>query len=407
MPEGFTLSSLNAHYLLAGTDTKIGFKQNISLSQEEQTNLIGVRNTIRVALRRGFSDLSNEPSQKAKLLEKRYMDLAKDGSFRVAPRFRMQGSFSYRTVNHPAWTPPQEIDLDDGVYLPVSFTSQTTPVIAALAFFEAVEKVIHPICDKNNWTMQRKRSCVRIILSAKVHLDLPLYSIPDDDFHDPEIVAKADSMAFDEAMSAEIGLESFQEIPKDRIMLALSNGEWVQSDPRKMENWFQGAVNQHGEHLRRISRYLKAWRDWKWNIPGKGMSSICLMACAVTAFDEAAGDLADNRDDLALKYVAGRLPELLANSISNPVVEGLLLDADWTNEQRDGYVAQARDLKLHLESAMSASSFGTVISMMQKAFGDRIPADKSLLIEDTLETTILSAMPRRVAAPVVPRSTSG
>lgn len=401
------MSTLNAHRLLAGTDNKIGFKQNISLSQKDWDNLIRVRNLIRTSLRRGFSELSDEPSQKAALLERRYAVLARETSFKIAPRFRMQGSFSYRTVNHPAWAPPQEIDLDDGVYLPVSFTSQTTPVVAALAFFEAVERILHPICNKNNWRMQRKSSCVRIILDTKVHLDLPLYSIPDDDFHDPEIVAKAESMTFDEAMRAEISLESFQEIPKDRIMLALSNGEWMQSDPRKMENWFQSAINQHGQHLRRISRYLKAWRDWRWENHGEGMSSICLMACAVTAFDEVAGRMGDNRDDLALQHVAGRLPDLLANPIINPVVDDLLLDDGWTNEQRDGYVAQARDLKRHIDGAMNASSPDTVISMMRMALGDRIPPDASLISDNTQEIDILSVAPRRVAAPAVPRSTSG
>lgn len=398
---------MNAHRLLAGTDTKIGFKQNISLSQKDWDNLIRVRNLIRTTLRRGFSELSEEPSQKAVLLERRYATLAREASFKVAPRFRMQGSFSYRTVNHPAWAPPQEIDLDDGVYLPVSFTSQTTPVIAATAFFRAVKEMLLPLSVEQGWTMVEKSSCVRIILDTKVHLDLPLYSIPDEDFHDPEIVAKADGLALDEAMRAEISLESFREIPKDRIMLALSKGEWMQSDPRKMENWFQSAVNQHGQHLRRISRYLKAWRDWQWETQGEGMSSICLMACAVTAFDEAAGCLADNRDDLALQHVAGRLPHLLANPITNPVVEDLLLDDGWTDEQRDKYVELAWDLKRHIDAAMNSNSPDTVISKMRLALGDRIPRDTSLISDDTQEIDILSVAARRVAAPAVPRSTSG
>lgn len=401
------MPTLNAHRLLAGTDAKAGFKQNISLSKEEWDNFTGVRDLIRTTLRQGFSALSDAPSRKAVLLERRHAVLAQDASFRIAPRFRMQGSFSYRTVNQPAWVPPQEIDLDDGVYLPVSFTSQTTPVIAATAFFRAVEEMLRPICDENGWTMERKSSCVRIILSTKVHLDLPLYSIPDNDFHDPEVVSKADRMALDEAVRAEISDEGFREIPKDRVMLALSNGEWMQSDPRKMENWFQGAINQHGQHLRRVSRYLKAWRDLHWETQGEGMSSICLMACAVTAFDEAAGSLAGNRDDLALQHVAGRLPDLLAKPISNPVVEGLFLDEGWTSERRDGYVARARELKRRIDAAMSASSPEMVISMMQMVLGERVPTDGSLIIEDSLEREILSVASRRVAAPAVPRSTSG
>lgn len=38
----------------------------------------------------------------------------------VTPRFRTQGSWSYKTCVQPAWQPPQEMDWDFGVYLPVS-----------------------------------------------------------------------------------------------------------------------------------------------------------------------------------------------------------------------------------------------------------------------------------------------
>lgn len=35
------------------------------------------------------------------------------------PRFRTQGSFQYDTLNKPYVTPPQEMDIDDGTYLPM------------------------------------------------------------------------------------------------------------------------------------------------------------------------------------------------------------------------------------------------------------------------------------------------
>lgn len=402
------MTTLNAHRLFAGTETKPGFKQNISLSQKEWDALTGARDLIRNTLRQGFSALSNTPRRKALLLERRHVILAQDQNFRMAPRFRMQGSFSYRTVNQPAWIPPQEIDLDDGVYLPTSFTSQTTPVIAATAFFQAVEDMLQPLCDEKGWTLCKdKSSCVRVIVSESVHLDLPLYTIPDEDFHDPEVVAKADGVVLDEALRAEISDEGYEELPKDRIMLALRNGRWEQSDPRKMENWFQAAVNEHGQHLRRTSRYLKAWRDWHWPVQGDGMSSICLMACVVCAFDEPGIHLSEDRDDLALQHVASRLPGLLAGSIRNPVVEGMFLDDKWTQEQRNGYVARAQELQHDVERALCAASPETVIATLRQVFGIRMPGDVSLIVPDALEAEILGMQPRKVAAPAVPRSTSG
>jgi hypothetical protein len=163
-----------------------------------------------------------------------------------------------------------------------------------------------------------------VVLSEQAHLDLPLYAVPDEDFHDQGIFSKADThMVMDEAINFEISDLSYQELPQDRIMLALRDGNWMQSDPRKMDTWFQDAVNEHGQHLRRVSRYLKAWRDMQWPTQGDGMSSICLMACVVGSFDELGTTFDEKRDDLTLQLVATRLPDLLSRNIANPVVEEL------------------------------------------------------------------------------------
>jgi hypothetical protein len=62
-------------------------------------------------------------------------------------------------------------------------------------------------------------------------------------------------------------------------MLAHRDEGWKPSDPRKLEEWFRAAVRQHGEQLRRVCRYLKNWRDNRWE--GCRLSSIALMACTV------------------------------------------------------------------------------------------------------------------------------
>ena len=54
---------------------------------------------------------------------------------RVEPRFFTQGSFSYKTINDPCWVPPQQMDLDDGCYLPLAFVKAAKPAAAAQAFF--------------------------------------------------------------------------------------------------------------------------------------------------------------------------------------------------------------------------------------------------------------------------------
>ena len=61
------------------------------------------------------------------------------------PRFFTQGSWAYKTLNAPAQD-PQQVDVDDGCYLPLSFVSHTTrPSVAAAVFFAAAEESLAPL----------------------------------------------------------------------------------------------------------------------------------------------------------------------------------------------------------------------------------------------------------------------
>src|SRR5258707_12842423 len=45
----------------------------------------------------------------------------------VTPRFFTQGSYAYDTLNRPTQVPPQQADMDDGCYLPMSFMKGAKP----------------------------------------------------------------------------------------------------------------------------------------------------------------------------------------------------------------------------------------------------------------------------------------
>jgi len=64
------------------------------------------------------------------------------------PRFFTQGSWAYKTLNSPA-RHPQQADVDDGCYLPMSFVSQTRrPSTAAMVFFTAAEEALKPLVEE-------------------------------------------------------------------------------------------------------------------------------------------------------------------------------------------------------------------------------------------------------------------
>src|SRR5262249_25718987 len=131
-----------------------------------------------------FRDL--QKSVKAsELVEQRNLSLA--GSLlQLRPRFRMQGSAAYHTLNEPAKKPPQQVDFDDGVYVPTNFigaASKNQPLLASQAYCRAVEAALEVLCDREEWELDRsKSSCVRVQIATDAHIDLPLYAIPDNEF---------------------------------------------------------------------------------------------------------------------------------------------------------------------------------------------------------------------------------
>lgn len=350
-----TINARRAFYTENGDDD---FLAQLSVTEAERKPLRAARDEIRATLKQGMADWSHFMTRSELFESSAIALLARDAAPPLRPKFRMQGSWSYDTLNRVTQDPPQEIDLDDGMFLPVSFLSQNGsahPAIVSSGYFRTVEAILTPLCDDNDWVLITDMpSCVRVELKQGAHIDIALYAIPDDDFR--TLVEKADAalhhnkMRDQELMFAE---DVYPRLPSDHIMLAHREEGWKPSDPRKLETWFQEAVDRHGYQLRRVCRYLKGWRDSRWD--QCRLSSIALMACAVTAFDEADAKPAQTRDDVAFEMVAARLPALLSGRIANPVVAGLYLDDKWQDCRAD-FVAQAQKLHASLSAALASSS---------------------------------------------------
>ena len=79
----------------------------------------------------------------------------------VDPRFRTQGSWAYKTCVQPVFMPPQEMDWDYGVYLPVSVWEDNGPHRAmAKLYFDLVEGLPKDLCIQKNglcWKANPKR----------------------------------------------------------------------------------------------------------------------------------------------------------------------------------------------------------------------------------------------------------
>lgn len=323
------------------------------------------------------------------------------------PRFFTQGSWAYKTLNAPAQE-PQQADVDDGCYLPLSFVSQThKPSTAAEVFFAVAQAALQPLADANSWKLvTNKPTCVRLEISDVAHIDIPLYAIPDREF--AALTARAFGhgfLTFDEAVLAKAERDAWTALPKNSVLLAHREEDWIESDPRPVKDWFLNEVIARGEQLRRVVRYLKAYRDWAW--PSGGPSSILLMAAAVPLFEKRNG-----RDDIALLDVLAGLSNALRQGVCNPIDESeSLTDRLRKQDQSKDLVEEAAQKFEHFEKllrgSLAASRPEQACYWMQDAFGPRFPDIPGRVKTVSVAATIAAAPAAAGPSELVGRTRAG
>jgi hypothetical protein len=403
------LALLNLHRVFTEAATKTDFLAQLTVPEAREDQLRKARDEVRDTLRAGFSNWQLIADRRVVIETAAIRKGMADPRLRL--KFRMQGSASraYRTLNDPAH-PQQQIDYDDGIYLPVSFLADTgNPVIAAAGFYRLVETLLVPLCLKRGWSLdQTTKKCVRIVLDDYAHIDLPLYAIPDQEFTRLAEDAALAKMAVDRSAyldSATLDDEVYERLSEDELRLALREGKWIKSDPRLLEDWFKRAVADHGPQVRRVSRYFKGWRDFVW-INDCRLTSIILMRCVVDTFDDLKGSVKDSRDDLAVLEVASRLDGYFAGDIRNPVLD-LSLNNHWSPQDRALFRQKAVELHQRVRDAVRGTdSPAQALAILAKVFGPRIPQTVAL-VAITAEATVRSFQPTKLPAREVPRTTSG
>ncbi|MCI5074329.1 CBASS cGAMP synthase [Oricola sp.] len=312
----------------------------------------------------------------------------------VKPKFRTQGSFSYHTHVEPETSPPQEIDIDDGMFLPVSYVAMngsTNPQIASDLVFRITEAALSPLCEANGWELvTNKDSCVRIKLPDNAHLDIALYAVPDREFELLiEKVAK-EGVLDERPPSFSLDESAYESISEDEIRLATRESGWIASDPRLLEDWFKEAVATFGDHVRVVSRILKVWRDCSKGC--ERLASVALMYAVVDSCENGA-ELTESRYDSLIAEVVDKLPNTLSNRIPNPRVEGAYLDQNWSADEREVFVTAARDFSMLLNRCLSLNlSAKEIIVDLRSALGRRVPLDSNrVLVKQAEEIKGLSA----------------
>lgn len=385
------------HLFYTTTDDKV-FLDRIVPTQEQTDVLVAAKNAIRDHLRPRIQAATS-----------RVLGMDKE----VMPRFRTQGSWSYKTCVQPACHPPQEMDWDFGVYLPVTVWEESGPPHAmAKLYFELVERLLSDLCKEKAWTLYHgKDACIRVQINTWAHIDIPLYAAPKNEF--TQILEKA---ALSRALSdgsRDLFVESYADVEFSQqqwedmvdIVMATRTGEWKASDPEEITRWFLDRVLEYTDQLRRVCRYLKAWRDYQWK-DGTGPTSVCLMVAVAQSFE-----LHTGRDDLALEKAARKL----ATTLRGEVREAAIADgAEDFNKRldtlaREDAARRAAALAEALRSARLQASHQSALAiiLLQGQLGERVPNRVDLVQPDSGEEAIRLIAADHVSRPVVKPTSAG
>lgn len=386
------------------------FIKNISITPEENERLVAIRGHVRKALRDGFKGLSGQ-----KIINEKYKHYLKmgftsdqfDNVIKLVPKFWTQGSFAYQTLNSPAKTPPQQIDIDDGIYFPMAFV-EDEPVAAKELLFKLVDQILKEVAEKNRWVLNTKKpTCSRLIIDEGVHMDIPIYAIPETkSTHLEKAAALRDGSLSLDSIAPEAVL-----LDPNEVYLAMRNQQhWIQSDPKKVKDWFEEECRLHPKMLRRVCRYLKAWRDHTWD--DGGPSSICLMVAAAETFSNQtfANPTQDGKtfthDCQALLAVARALPDQLSGEIKNPVEDGeVMFPRGQTEAEVADILLQARILKNSVENALcNAKTKQDVVAHLRSVLGTRFP-DNPDAVDTFVRADEIKAIPA-ITNPTAPATPS-
>jgi hypothetical protein len=343
----------------------------LDLSQEQRAFIASARNDVRNCLRTGIPRV---------LSERGYTEDVPQ------PRFFTQGSWAYKTLNAPAQR-PQQADVDDGCYLPLSFVSQTKrPSRASTVFFAAAEEALKPLVEEKRWELVTdKPTCIRIVIASYAHIDIPLYAIPDQEF---ATLTKASMERYGyDSLTEAVNIaerDAWTALPADKVLLAHRECNWMSSDPRPVKDWFLGEVEAKGEQFRRVIRYLKAFRDWKWS--SGGPASILLMAAAAPLFEKR-----DRRDDLALLDIVAALPAQLRAGVNNPVDVTESLTVRLGKAGVEEAAKAFEELEKVLRGAAHSGSPSQACILLKGEFGPRFPNAPDRVKVASVAATIAAA----------------
>lgn len=270
----------------------------------------------------------------------------------VRPKFCWQGSFAMKTIVNPI---DDDYDIDDGIYLQ---GYENEPQSEWVSVTTVHNWVFNAVDDQTKEDSIDKNTCVRVIYSAGYHVDLPIYII-------------SNNIAY----------------------LAHKSNGWLQSDPKAFRDWFIDRLLVNGEQLRRVVRFLKAWKDFN----GISLKGVEITILAVQNFSPYA-----NRDDKALRDTVSAIINslLLIYTCRKPVFPYEDLFENHSKTKKDSIINALTSLRDALNFAIDASDMKSATEKLSACFGSRFPIIQDVQDEENNNVHAY----QRTSAPGVLRS---
>ncbi|MDJ1506077.1 cyclic GMP-AMP synthase DncV-like nucleotidyltransferase [Xanthocytophaga agilis] len=290
------------------------FHNNISICPSKKQKMMTSKNAIRKLIKETFEELHSE----------------------YKPYFYIQGSYKHGSSTR---TEDDWCDLDDGVYF--LCTPDVTPTTLQKWILEAVD-------GHTSFKVEHRKKCIRVIFSAKYHIDIPVYYLAPGDEHP---------------------------------YLAVKNEGWIKSDPKEFVEWLKGKKDKKGQ-LVRIIKYLKAWCDYQsFKMP----SGLCMSVLAANHI------CYNKRDDLALLNTLKAIQEEVDDQkflgaywqCKMPTTPKDDLFEKYTETVKKNFLQALDDLIEDGEEAISTKSEEEAVDLWAENLGTRFP---EIEIKEKLES---------------------
>ncbi|NRA79801.1 MAG: hypothetical protein HRU18_16465 [Pseudoalteromonas sp.] len=383
--------SINKLLSSSGLTGKEYYLDNLRISDEIRSKLVSLRDDARSGILEAWSYAKEQVKQDKDLYER--VPLSKlEQLIKLKPRFKMQGSYVYGTIVEPAHN-SQDIDLDDGMYIPMSVVQLDDKTMSA-AMFEVVDKVLKTMANANGWKQIPKKTCSRLQTNEGIHLDIPCYAIPDEDFN---------RLRLFESLLVESNSAQDSELKIHTVNLALRNGEWLESNPEHIKEWVSRTKKLH-PNFQDIVMIVKGLRDH--NYTSGGPSSISLMV-AIEKIMSSSPKLGDLTEELY--NVVQKLSSVISNELKHPHPGSahLIIHSPTEPEKQDLRLKFDRFAMYFKQALVTSLTERETMDILINLFGFRMPNDQTRVIRYSVDDNGLKTKKSKVMTPIQEHNTFG